>query len=176
MWSDYRAWQGQNAQVGGIWPAFKGNVTIKPCNTVVLDLDLNVQLYSLIVMQQATLVVANRATADVKLRATCIWVKEGGRLLAGRPALPTSFAPEVPPGHPAILPLPRCWQGTCAGLADRVGAACGSLTVCDAGAYLLAQGRGLELTSAAECPLTCCLQDPSKSGKAVGPTRTRTLT
>ena len=177
MWSDYRAWQGQNAQVGGIWPAFKGNVTIKPCNTVVLDLDLNVQLYSLIVMQQATLVVANRATADVKLRATCIWVKEGGRLLAGRPALPTSFAPEVPPGHPAILPLPRCWQGTCAGLADRVGAACGSLTVCDARAYLLAQGRGLELTSAAECPLTCCLQDPSKSGKAVGPlTRTRTLT
>ena len=119
---------------------------------------------------QATLVVANRATADVKLRATCIWVKDGGRLLAGRPAVPTSFAPEVPAGHPTILPLPRCWQGTCAGLADKVGAACGAGTVCDAAAYELAlsQFRWPRPTSAAECPLTCCLQDPTKSGKAVG--------
>ena len=36
-----------------MWPAFKGNVTIKPCHTIVLDLNLNVQLYSLIIMQQA---------------------------------------------------------------------------------------------------------------------------
>eukprot|EP00964_Phaeocystis_antarctica_P080026 scaffold49914_cov33-Phaeocystis_antarctica.AAC.2 len=119
---------------------------------------------------QATLVVANRATADVKLRATCIWVKDGGRLLAGRPAVPTSFAPEVPAGHPTILPLPRCWQGTCAGLADKVGAACGAGTVCDAAAYKLAlsQFRWSRPTSVTECPLTCCLQDPTKSGKAVG--------
>ena len=40
-------------QVGGIWPGFRGNVTIKPCTTVVLDLNLDVQLYSLIIMQQA---------------------------------------------------------------------------------------------------------------------------
>jgi len=84
--------------------------------------------------------------------------------------VPTSFAPEVPAGHPTILPLPRCWQGTCAGLADKVGAACGSGTVCDAAAYklALAQFRWPRPTSAAECPLTCCLQDPTKSGKAVG--------
>ena len=48
---------------------------------------------------QATLVVLNRvptarSPVEVRLRATCIWVKHGGRLLAGRPALPTSFAPD----------------------------------------------------------------------------------
>ena len=42
-------------QVGGIWPGFRGNVTIKPCTTVVLDLNLDVQLYSLVIMQQAGL-------------------------------------------------------------------------------------------------------------------------
>ena len=87
--------------------------------------------------------------------------------------MPTSFAPEVPAGHPTILPLPRCWQGTCAGLADQVGAPCGdtSDTVCEAESLFEAyeaRGRGRQLTSAEQCPLTCCLQDPSKSGKAVG--------
>ena len=98
LWSSPLAWYGQNEQIGGVWPTFRGNVTIKPCTTVVLDLDLNVQLFSLVIMQQATLVVQNRKAADVKLRATCIWVMSGGRLLAGRPAVPTSFTPEQPAG------------------------------------------------------------------------------
>jgi len=46
--------------VGGIWPGFRGNVTIKPCTTVVLDLNLDVQLYSLVIMQQA------RYTGDIR--------------------------------------------------------------------------------------------------------------
>jgi hypothetical protein len=171
MWSDPRAWQGQNNEVGGLWPAFKGNVTIKPCSTVIIDLNLNVQLWSLIIMQQATLVVANRAPTDarpvdVKLRATCIWVQDGGRLLAGRPAAPTSFAPEVPAGHPAILALPRCWQGTCAGLADsdgESGASCAE--------RVAARSRSWCDESTIKghpCPLTCCLLDPSKSGATTG--------
>ena len=158
LWSSPEAWQGQNEQIGGTWPTFRGNVTIKPCNTVVLDLDLNVQLFSLVIMQQATLVVANRATADVKLRATCIWVMEGGRLLAGRPTVPTSFAPEQPAGFPTTLALPRCWQGTCAGLADANAAWCAAAdpSHCDSQWFR------------ASCSLTCCRVDPRTSGQAVG--------
>jgi hypothetical protein len=50
----------------------------------VLDVDLNVQLFSLVVW--GTLVVENRPGASVFLRTTCISVKPGGRLLAGRPS------------------------------------------------------------------------------------------
>ena len=161
LWSSPQAWQGQNEQVGGVWPTFRGNVTIKPCTTVVLDLDLNVQLFSLVIMQQATLIVQNRKAADVKLRATCIWVKSGGRLLAGRPAVPTSFAPEQPAGFPTTLALPRCWQGTCAGLAEANAAWCATVAAAD-------PSRCDSQWFRASCSLTCCRVDPRTSGQAVG--------
>ena len=161
LWSSPQAWYGQNSEIGGVWPTFRGNVTIKPCTTVVLDLDLNVQLFSLIIMQQATLIVQNREAADVKLRATCIWVKDGGRLLAGRPAVPTSFAPEQPTGFPTTLMLPRCWQGTCAGLADTREAWCPATVAADA---TRCDSPGFR----SDCSLSCCQVDPHRSGQAVG--------
>ena len=85
LWSESFTWEGQRAEIGGgPLPSFKANVTIKRCQTVVLDLDLNVQLYSLVVW--GTLIVENRPGAAVFLRTTCITIKHGGRLLAGRPS------------------------------------------------------------------------------------------
>ena len=85
LWSESFTWEGQRAEIGGgPLPSFKANVTIKRCQTVVLDVDLNVQLYSLVVW--GTLLVENRPGAAVFLRTTCITIKPGGRLLAGRPS------------------------------------------------------------------------------------------
>ena len=45
--------------------------------------NLDVQLFSLVVW--GTLIVQNRADADVKLRSTCVTIMDGGRLIAGAP-------------------------------------------------------------------------------------------
>ena len=55
-----------------------------PLQTVVLDVDLSVQLFSLVI--HGTLLVESRAGASVFVRTTCITIKYGGRLLAGRPS------------------------------------------------------------------------------------------
>ena len=112
LWSSTYTWAGQNEQIGGMWPTFRGNVTIKSCSTVILDVNLNVQLYELVIMRAATLIVQNREDANVKLKATCIKVHYGGRLLAGRPT-DTSNLDGVD------VSMPRCAQLTsCATVAD----------------------------------------------------------
>ena len=92
-WSNYWTWHGQGKNLGAaeddalfVWPSFKSNVTIKKCRTVVLDVDINVQLYSIVVW--GTLVVENRVDALVSLRSVCINIKPGGKILAGAPAKP----------------------------------------------------------------------------------------
>ena len=78
-WSSPYAWQGQGLALGLAeedslgWPGWKSNVTIKRCTTVVLDVDINVQLYSLVVW--GTLEIENRAGAQYTLRSTCINIK-----------------------------------------------------------------------------------------------------
>ena len=75
-WSSPYTWVGQGKDLGlpeddlPGWPGWKSNVTIKRCTTVVLDVDINVQLYSLVVW--GTLEIENRASAQVSLRSTCI--------------------------------------------------------------------------------------------------------
>ena len=92
-WSSFWTWHGQGKNLGAaeddalfVWPSFKSNVTIKKCRTVILDVDINVQLYSIVVW--GTLVVENRADALVSLRSVCINVKSGGKILAGEPGKP----------------------------------------------------------------------------------------
>ena len=53
-------WHGQGLALGlpeddafG-WPGWKSNVTIRRCHTVVLDVDINVQMYSIVVWGRAT--------------------------------------------------------------------------------------------------------------------------
>ena len=55
LWSNVYTWHGQGLALGldeddslG-WPGFKSNITIKACRTVILDLDVNIQFYSLVV-------------------------------------------------------------------------------------------------------------------------------
>jgi hypothetical protein len=79
LWSNIYTWHGQGLNLGlpeddsfG-WPGWKSNVTIKRCRTVVLDVDINVQLYSLVVWGK--LEIQNRDTALVTLRQTCINVR-----------------------------------------------------------------------------------------------------
>ena len=70
-WSNIYTWHGQGLNLGlpeddafG-WPGWKSNVTIKRCHTVVLDVDINVQLYSIVVW--GTLEIENREHAEVSL-------------------------------------------------------------------------------------------------------------
>ena len=123
QWSETLAWMGQNAEIGGIWPTARGNVTIKPCTTVVITHNIDLQLNSLVIMRAAALVVQNVPERDVRIAATCIYVYEGGRFLAGKPAVPTSFGalqPTVPSTTPwpASMNFPRCWQGGCGDKTD----------------------------------------------------------
>ena len=82
-------WHGQGLALGAseddalyVWPGFRSNVTIKKCRTVVVDLDLSQQLYSVVVW--GTLRIRDRGPSTlVSLRAVCITVKPGGRVLAG---------------------------------------------------------------------------------------------
>ena len=112
-WSETSMWDGQREEIGGgLWPSLKANVTIKPCHTVVLDVNLqNVQLYSLVIW--GTLIVENRADANVVLRTTCITIKPGGRLLAGRPS------PEL---VPSASPVPAYTLAYPAGSLQYLGA------------------------------------------------------
>lgn len=89
-------WHGQGLALGAsqddalyVWPGFKSNVTIKKCRTVVVDLDMWQQLYSLVVW--GTLRIRDRGPSSVvSLRAACISVKPGGRVLAGEVDRPYS--------------------------------------------------------------------------------------
>ena len=96
-WSEIYTWHGQGKALGlrndddfG-WPGWKSNVTIKRCTTVILDVDINVQLYSIVVW--GTLLIENRAAAQVSLRSVCVAVKCAnppycGAILAGTPNAP----------------------------------------------------------------------------------------
>ena len=103
LWSTMFTWDGQREEVGGYYPSFKGNVTIKPCTTVVLDVDMNVQLFSLVIW--GTLIVENRANANILLKTTCITIKPGGRLLAGRPS--PALTPDPSPAPAYTLAYPK---------------------------------------------------------------------
>ena len=95
-WSNMYTWHGQGKALGAAtddalftWPGFKSNVTIKRCRTVVLDVDINVQMFSIVVWGR--LVIEDRGSASrVSLRAVCINVKPGGQILAGSPIMPFS--------------------------------------------------------------------------------------
>jgi hypothetical protein len=96
LWSEMYTWVGQGLALGGpsddalyVWPRFKSNVTIKQCRTVVLDLNVDLQLYSIVV--RGTLIIQDRGPdTSISLRTICIHVEEGGRLLAGEPQHPFS--------------------------------------------------------------------------------------
>ena len=88
MWSEMYTWHGQGIGLGAtednalfVWPGFKSNVTIKRCRTVVLDMNLDVQLYSLVVW--GVLDIANRPDAIISLGTICINIKPGGKIVAG---------------------------------------------------------------------------------------------
>ena len=88
MWSEMYTWHGQGINLGApdddalfVWPGFKSNVTIKACRTVVLDINLDVQLYSLVVW--GVLDIENRPDAIINLRSVCINIKPGGKIVAG---------------------------------------------------------------------------------------------
>ena len=95
-WSNMYTWHGQGLALGAseddalyVWPGFRSNVTIKRCRTVVIDLDLNIQLYSIVVW--GTLRIRDRGPGSVvSLRATCITVMPGGKVLAGESDEPYS--------------------------------------------------------------------------------------
>ena len=95
-WSSMWTWHGQGLALGAneddalfVWPRFKSNVTIKQCRTVVLDLDMSVQLYSIVVW--GTLRIRDRGPSSyVSLRTVCINIKPGGKVLAGEEDQPYS--------------------------------------------------------------------------------------
>ena len=77
-----------------MWPGFKSNVTIKKCREVVLDIDMDVQMYSLVVW--GTLRIQDRGPSSrISLKTICVNVKPGGRLLAGTEDKPFSGALEM---------------------------------------------------------------------------------
>ena len=100
-WSNMYTWHGQGLALGAneddalyVWPGFKSNVTIKRCRIVVLDIDLTQQLYSIVVW--GTLRIRDRGPSSVSsLRAVCISIKPGGKLLAGEPDQPFSGVMEI---------------------------------------------------------------------------------
>ena len=88
-WSNMYTWHGQGKALGAseddalyVWPGFRSNLTIKRCRTVVIDLNLDIQLFSIVVW--GTLRIRDRGPSSVvSLRAACITVMPGGRVLAG---------------------------------------------------------------------------------------------
>lgn len=87
-WSNMYTWVGQGKELGAAvddalftWPSFRSNVTIPKCRTVELDVDINVQLFSLVVW--GTLEIVDRPGALFSLRAVCITVRPGGKIAAG---------------------------------------------------------------------------------------------
>ena len=92
MWSNRQTWKGQGRALGArsdyepTWPRFKANITIPRCRTVSLDVDVNVQFFSVVV--EGTLRIMDRPGARISLRAVCILVQRGGKILAGEPDQP----------------------------------------------------------------------------------------
>ena len=112
-WSNMYTWYGQGKALGGaaddavfIWPQFKSNVTIPRCRTVVLDVDLNEQLMTMVV--HGTLEVLDRPDAYIRLRTICISVKSGGRITAGTPATPYSGVLELLFAGDDMTFVPQC--------------------------------------------------------------------
>ena len=91
-----------------IFPAFKSNVTIKPCNDVVLDVDINVQLMSIVVRNDAILTVQSRPGASYNLRALCIWVWAGGKIRAGTPDAPFEGSLNFQLSGDEFTEMPQC--------------------------------------------------------------------
>lgn len=95
-WSSMYTWHGQGKALGAseddalfVWPGFRSNVTIKRCRTVVIDLDLTQQFFSIVVW--GTLRIRDRGPGSVvSLRAACITVMPGGKVLAGESDIPYS--------------------------------------------------------------------------------------
>lgn len=92
-WSNMYSWVGQGIALGAqhddalyTWPGFLSNVTINRCRTVELDIDINVQLFSIVVW--GTLEITNRENALVSLRSVCMTIKPGGRIVAGSAVTP----------------------------------------------------------------------------------------
>ena len=92
-WSNMYTWYGQGLELGGaandavfIWPQFKSNVTIMACRRVELDTDIDVQLFSMVVW--GTLDIVNRPDAVIALKAICITIQPGGKIVAGSSSTP----------------------------------------------------------------------------------------
>ena len=112
-WSNMYTWHGQGLALGAshddalyTWPGFRSNVTIKKCRTVELDVDINVQLFSLVVW--GTLDIVNRDDALVNLRTVCITVKPGGHLVAGSAAEPFKGKLEIILSGDELTESPHC--------------------------------------------------------------------
>ena len=116
-WSEIYTWHGQGLALGlGAddaygWPGFKSNVTIPRCTTIILDVDINVQLFSLVVW--GTLVVENRPDAQVSLRSVCIAVKCAnapfcGAIHAGTPTQPFAGRLEFLLSGDDLTESPQC--------------------------------------------------------------------
>ena len=118
-WSNMYTWHGQGKALGAssddalfVWPSFKANVTIKKCRTVVVDLDINIQMFSIVVW--GTLRVQDRGRATrVRLRSTCINIMPGGKFLAGEPAKPFRGVLELLLTGDEMTASPQCgtWHG-----------------------------------------------------------------
>ena len=103
LWSEVYTWDGQRAEIGSTpLPGFRANVTIKRCQTIVLDVDLNVQLFSLVVW--GTLIVENRADANVFLRTT--WCPAKPRARSGCHRHPLHCLAHSTHGHPSLTSPP----------------------------------------------------------------------
>ena len=114
LWSNMWTWHGQGKALGArdndalfTWPSFKSNVTIQRCRTVELDVNLNVQLFSIVVW--GTLVIRDRGpSTHVRLRAICITVKPGGKIIAGSPTVPFSGSLEFLLYGDEMTTAPQC--------------------------------------------------------------------
>ena len=113
-------WTGQGLALGLAddsslgWPGFMSNVTIPRCRTIVVDININVQLFSIVVF--GTLEIENRALGQVSLRSTCITVKCAnrgspggcGRILAGTHAKPFAGRLEFLMSGDELTESPQC--------------------------------------------------------------------
>ena len=114
LWSNMNTWHGQGLNLGAtsndalfVWPGFRSNVTIKKCRTVVLDVDINVQMFSIAVW--GTLKILDRGPSSrVTLRATAICVKDGGRIVAGEPMQPFGGVLEFLLSGDELTASPQC--------------------------------------------------------------------
>ena len=115
LWSNHWTWHGQSSHLkegvpddaNYVWPGFKSNVTIKKCRTVVLDVNINVQMFSLVVW--GTLDIADRGgAARVFLRTTCVHIMDGGKIVDGSEAAPFAGQLEFQLTGDELTESPHC--------------------------------------------------------------------